>query len=191
MKPRILFLFTLLIIPFIVTNTHLISASEGSDPQKGDDGKYHIKIIASQWEFIAVDLETGKEYKHRIGSFEKGSTIVFEVVSKDVQHGFSVNELNIAVASRRPLPGEVEGAPTIVEATLPNKDTTLSAFCQIFCGLGHPDMKIKITVADGSFWIDEAGGFIFFGLIILNIGIFALFYRSIFKKSDIAEPTSA
>ncbi|MHA2249079.1 MAG: hypothetical protein ACXAD7_01895 [Candidatus Kariarchaeaceae archaeon] len=187
MNPKILVLIPLLVLPVIAFNSQP-AVADGSDPVKSGDEKYHIKIITSQWEFVAVDLNTSKEYKHRIGSFEKGSNIVFEIVSKDVQHGFSINELDLAVATNRPLPGEVEGAPTFVEVVLPDEDITLSAFCHIFCGLGHPDMKIKFVVGEGSF---EAGKYVFWGVIALNVIIFSIIARSIFLKANGSEPVTS
>jgi heme/copper-type cytochrome/quinol oxidase subunit 2 len=120
-----------------------------------------------------------------MGSFEFGKFIEFELVSKDVQHGFSINELNIAAAANRLESGQDESTPVKIPKTgedpikLPEKDVTLSAFCHIFCGLGHPDMKMKFVVGAGS---KNWGPSVFYTIIALNVLIFGFVIRSIVIK---------
>jgi heme/copper-type cytochrome/quinol oxidase subunit 2 len=168
--------------------------ASGPDPVLVDD-TYRIKIISSQWKFVAIDLNSPDcvnllssdchEYSHSMGSFEFGKFIEFELVSKDVQHGFSINELNIAAAANRLESGQDESTPVKIPKAgedpikLPEKDVTLSAFCHIFCGLGHPDMKMKFVVGAGS---KNWGPSVFYTIIALNVLIFGFVIRSIVIK---------
>lgn len=179
------------------------AATSGQAPLKGADGKYHIRILLAQWEIRAFD-EVRMVQDHgvsldptvfgqnlekqwlpyavtgRMGSFDKNSTIDFTVFSKDVQHGFSINELGLAIASIRPTGQQTVGDPVSSgDLVWPNKDVTISAFCHIFCGLGHPDMKFKFVIGKGSF---EAGPWIYWGVLGLNIALFAYVAYNIRKK---------
>jgi heme/copper-type cytochrome/quinol oxidase subunit 2 len=162
------------------------TAASGPDPVLVDD-TYRVKIISSQWKFVAIDLNSPElhEYSHSMGSFEFGKFIEFELVSKDVQHGFSLNELNIAVAANRLESGQDESTPVRIPKAgedpikLPEKDVTLSAFCHIFCGLGHPDMKMKFVIGAGS---KNWGPTIFYAVVALNVLIFGFVIRSIVIK---------
>ncbi len=68
----------------------------------------------------------------------KGETIQFEVITEDVQHGFTVTALGIneAVNPGRP-------AVFLYEAT---KQGSFVVECGIICGSGHEDMRARIIV---------------------------------------------
>lgn len=188
-----------MLLPLLLLNTPGAVASEGDDPVLGADGKYHIRIELSQWEIRAYDEVKAQqiaddnyggikeqayddvETKHRMGSFDKGSTIVIEVYTTDVQHGFSINEMGVAIATIRPEPGEEFGAPRGTEWVWPDEDITISAFCHIFCGLGHPDMKLKFVIGKGSV---ELGPPVFYAVIAINVIIFAFVGNKILNKLD-------
>ncbi len=196
---KIIFVFELLLLPILLLNTPITIAGEGGEPVLGADGKYHYRIVLSQWEIRAYDKVKAQviadekyggdimqayeevEVKGRVGSFEKGSTMVIEVFTTDVQHGFSINEVGVAIASIRPEPGEEFGAPRGTEFLWPNEDVTLSAFCHIFCGLGHPDMKLKFVIGEGSV---ELGPPVFYAVIVINVIIFAFVGNKILNKLD-------
>lgn len=195
---KIIFVLELLLVPLLLLNVSTITA-EGPAPLLGSDGKYHYRIVTSQWEIRAYDEVQANitahekyggviedayddvEVKHKIGSFVRGSTMVISVFSTDVQHGFSINEVGVAVATIRPEPGEKVGAPRLAEFDWPDEDVTISAFCHIFCGLGHPDMKLKFVIGEGSV---ELGPPVFYALIVLNIIIFAFVANKIWNKLD-------
>jgi hypothetical protein len=202
---KIVLIFELLLIPFLILTIPNVNASEGSTPVKNSQGIYQFRIETSQWEIKAYDMvvaesmmaelgvtdleegfNEGKfgsiEQKHRVGKFEKSGIIEFFVYSRDVQHGFSINEIDVAIATIRPEPGQTFGAATRSgEITLPNEDVTMSAFCHIFCGLGHPDMKIKFLIGQGS---DEYGPQLFYSVIVLNVLIFAFVVNKIWNKVE-------
>ena len=112
--------------------------------------------------------------------------------SRDVQHGFSINELDLAVALNRPSAGSEFGQPTVATVSLTDEATdgtlsdsntesgiTFSSYCHIFCGLGHPDMKVKFKLGGGSF---EYGPIVFYAAIALNLGILGFTLRNILTK---------
>ena len=184
--------------------------AEGNKVFEKKDGKFKIRIEASQWVYRAYDLnrleDEGKDIttmtdaqkapyvvEHRIEfpDAQVGDQLEFHLVTRDVQHGFSINELGIAQALIRPVPPAEFGQEITVKATLkapelgddnPNRGVTYSAFCHIFCGLGHPDMKIKLVLGGGAF---EVGPIVFWAAFALNGLIFALTLRSIITKIEV------
>ena len=118
--------------------------------------------------------------------------IEFHLYSRDVQHGFSINELDLAVALNRPSAGSEFGQPTVATVSLTDEATdyklsdsntesgiTFSSYCHIFCGLGHPDMKVKFKLGGGSF---EYGPIVFYAAIALNLGLLGFTLRNILTK---------
>lgn len=176
------------------------AASYGTPPTKSPvDGAYHVRILLQQWEIQAFDevkvesiLKIGNNdpfipkawlpYVHNNiwGSFEKNSTIFFDVYSKDVQHGFSINQLGLAIASIRPTGNQIVGQ--VVQSgklQWPNKDLTIEAYCHIFCGLGHPDMKFKFVIGAGS---PNYGLDLYYFAFAFNAIVFAAVGYSLIKK---------
>lgn len=201
MKIARLLLVTFLFMVLTMGSIHV--SAEGADPtvplHKNEDGDYVVRIEASQWEFVAYDMvqvaeleDEGKtteeameiaSYKHRIGTFEKKGHLKLSVVSSDVQHGYALNELGILIATNRPKVGFKFGAPVFWEGDLPDEDVTYSSFCHIFCGLGHPDMKMKFVIGAGS---PETGKYVYWAVVAINTGIFGYFmYRLITKIKQI------
>lgn len=144
--PRLLLLIIIILLtPHFVTSQPRLN--QNAQPVKDSTGSYNFRVELSQWEILVFDLNNNeKKYQNEIGNLDRGARINFEIVSKDVQHGFSINELEIAVASNRPEPGEEFGTLVTVNATLPEESLTIMVFCHIFCGLGHPDMKFNFII---------------------------------------------
>ncbi|MHA2503793.1 MAG: hypothetical protein ACXAE3_13110 [Candidatus Kariarchaeaceae archaeon] len=198
-KMKFYLVIFLMLFPVIFLTAPATASGEASEEFIVVDGLYKVRIEASQWEFKVFDMNLAAnegypdlsivgdtikqefEVKHRVEFSEKGANVQFNLYSRDVQHGFSINELDVAVAMNRPEPGNEFGAATSVERTLPNDDVTYSSFCHIFCGLGHPDMKVKFVIGEGSF---EAGPYVFYAAILINVGIFGMTLRSIITKLD-------
>lgn len=146
------------------------------------------KEITAIREANAITHRVGIAREDGTGGFARGSKITLDVYTRDVQHGFSINEVGLNLATVRPRPGQVFGDPVSAEFEWPDEDITISAFCHIFCGLGHPDMKIKWVVGAGSF---EWGPPVYYAFIALNVGIMALIVRSIFGKLEFEESQQA
>jgi len=94
-------------------------------------------------------LQTGqvKEFKMTAKQFafepeiievNKGDKIRLIVTSVDVPHGIAIPEYGI---NERLNPGE----PVAIEF-IADKEGTFTAFCSVFCGSGHSNMKGKIIV---------------------------------------------
>ncbi len=194
---KIILVIELLLIPFLIVTADGVSGVAGGHYTPVlEDGEYYYRIETSQWEVIAYDLAKAREEygddpsldqihefeeKHRVGKFERGSVMNFEVYSMDVQHGFSINEVGLAIATNRPGVGEIYGSPTKAQVDWPDKDITVSAFCHIFCGLGHPDMKMKFVIGEGSV---EYGPPLFYAIIAINVGILLFVANKIWNKLD-------
>ena len=86
-----------------------------------------FKITAKQFQFDPATIEVSK-----------GDKVRLLVTSTDVPHGFSIAEYGINV---RVNPGKTE----TVEFTA-DKQGTFTAFCSVFCGSGHSNMKGKLIV---------------------------------------------
>ena len=207
----------LLMVP-IIGLTMPVQAEEGEGFIKVD-GLYKVRIESAQWEFKIYDLnraerdgvningegpsfDTAKapyEVKHSVSMPDAvtDDQVEFQLYSRDVQHGFSINELDLAVALNRPSAGSEFGQPTIATVTLTAEATentlsddkegsgegiTFSSYCHIFCGLGHPDMKIKFKFGGGS---TEWGPIVFAGAILLNVGILGVTLRNILTKVSV------
>jgi len=94
-------------------------------------------------------LQTGqvKEFKMTAKQFafepeiievNKGDKVRLIVKSVDVPHGIAIPEYGV---NERLNPGE----PVVIEF-IADKEGTFTAFCSVFCGSGHSNMKGKIVV---------------------------------------------
>ena len=210
----------LLMVP-VIGLTMPVQAEEGADFIKVDN-VYKVRIESAQWEFKIYDLNAAEkdginlnreidisrqsqvdrlnedkakyEVKHSVSMPDAvvDDQIEFHLYSRDVQHGFSINELDLAVALNRPSAGSEFGQPTVATVSLTDEATdgtlsdsntesgiTFSSYCHIFCGLGHPDMKVKFKLGGGSF---EYGPIVFYAAIALNLGILGFTLRNILTK---------
>ena len=68
----------------------------------------------------------------------KGDRVRLIVTSIDVPHGISIREYGIN--ERLDV-----GKPKVIEFTA-DKEGTFTAFCSVFCGSGHANMKGKLVV---------------------------------------------
>jgi heme/copper-type cytochrome/quinol oxidase subunit 2 len=146
-----------------ISSASLPPPNESQELKKADDGNYHLQVAMSQWEIKIYNFDANTFTKDNfdrnrplasssenpsIGPFQTGSTVIFEIYSKDIQHGFSIPGLNVALATNRPDPGEAYGRAVSAEVVLPDEPEEFLIECHIFCGLGHPDEKIELLVGD-------------------------------------------
>lgn len=90
-------------------------------------GKYEAFILAQIWMFNPRDI-----------SVPEGSQITFYITSKDVQHGFKLENTNVNMMI---IPGQVSTLTYIA-----NKPGTYNWVCHEYCGLGHAAMFGTLTV---------------------------------------------
>ena len=83
---------------------------------------------------------TAKQFQFEPSTIEvsKGDKVRLIVTSADVPHGIAIPEYGI---NERLDPGK----PKTIEFTA-DKEGTFTAFCSVFCGSGHSNMKGKIIV---------------------------------------------
>ena len=88
-----------------------------------DDG-----LIARQFEWWPIlELENGKQYRFHIGS-------------TDVQHGFSLQPVNINL--------QIHPGYEMVLTAEPNKTGEFPIICNEYCGLGHHLMVGRVNVVE-------------------------------------------
>lgn len=161
---------------------------ETINPVGGVDRPYYFRIELSQWSIKVIDLNRIEDlmlegnslkfsydqstYVNYMGKLERGSRVFFQIYSLDVQHGFLINELDIHISILESTDNIDSTIPYFYDFTLPETDISISAYCQVYCGLGHSNMKIRFDVGDG----EPNHGKTWFSLfVILNTLIVVLF----------------
>lgn len=90
-------------------------------------GKYEAYILSQVWQFNPREI-----------SVPVGSTVTFYVTSKDVQHGFKLQDTNV---NMQIVPGQVSK----LTVTFDNPGEYLY-LCHEYCGTGHAAMFGKLIV---------------------------------------------
>ncbi len=90
-------------------------------------GKYEVYSVAQSWLFNPREL-----------TVPVGSTVTFYVTSKDVQHGFKIQDTNI---NMQIIPGYVSTLTHVFD-----KPGEYPYICTEYCGSGHAAMFGKIIV---------------------------------------------
>lgn len=160
-----------------------------------DHGQHQIRIESYSWYFIAYDLVSvdhlvaqglsvadamhQSSYKDSIGKFRKNTVVNLTAQSHDIQHGFAITEFGIQLTLDRALPGEEWGPLAQASFTTPNEDVSYTAFCHIYCGIGHPYEKIRLTIGEDT---ANSGTIIYDLMVYLNIAILILFAGQIWKS---------
>ncbi|MBK7179316.1 MAG: cytochrome c oxidase subunit II [Chloroflexi bacterium] len=92
-------------------------------------GKYNAYIMSQIWSFTPREI-----------TVPVGSTVTFYVTSKDVQHGFRINETNVDMQI---VPGEVSKLTVTFDEA-----REYDYICHEYCGVGHQTMAGKIIVTE-------------------------------------------
>ena len=71
-------------------------------------------------------------------TLKKGEPVILRLTSQDVTHGFFLRALKIDEL--------IEPGKTVDVKVQPDKEGTFTAICHHFCGAGHGNMKMTITV---------------------------------------------
>jgi cytochrome c oxidase subunit 2 len=118
-----------------------IEAHEAFKPEnlgltKVKDDKYIVNIAASAFNYDFGKDEDGKPVKHiRI---PKGSTVLFQVTTKDVVHGFNIAGTNVNMMVE---PGYISSYESVL-----NKPGEYTIVCNEYCGVGHHMMYATVEV---------------------------------------------
>jgi len=92
-------------------------------------GKYEVHILAQIWSFTPSDIRV-----------PVGSTVTFYVTSRDVQHGFKLQDTNLNMMV---LPGQV----STLTATF-DEPGTHNFICHEYCGSAHHIMYGRLVVEE-------------------------------------------
>jgi len=108
-----------------------INESAFADPGLKDmgDNTYAALFVAQMWAFTPGEIR-----------LPKGADVTFFVVSRDISHGFFVEQHNINLML---LPGQIASATTRFD-----RPGTYRIICHEFCGPGHQNMVATIIVED-------------------------------------------
>ena len=100
---------------------------EKSEVKKIDDDLYEVYLVAKMWTYDPEEIE-----------IPVGSTVDFYLTSKDVVHGFHINDKGVNMMA---VPGTINKITTKFEEA-----GTYRFVCNEFCGAGHQEMMGKIIV---------------------------------------------
>ena len=125
------------------------NAPQGEEKTVGDSNTNTIprQIEPAPEEHTNQTAENFKEFKMTAKKFEfspsiievnKGDKVRLIVTSIDIPHGISISEYGI----NENLP---VGKPVTIEFVA-DKQGTFTAFCSVFCGAGHSNMKGQLIV---------------------------------------------
>ncbi|MFD2045825.1 cytochrome c oxidase subunit II [Ornithinibacillus salinisoli] len=118
-----------------------IEAHEAFQPDnlgltKVDDDKYIVNIVASAFNYNLGTDDNGSPVKNiRI---PKGATVLFQVTTSDVVHGFNVAGTNVNMMAE---PGYISSLETVMK-----KAGTFTIVCNEYCGMGHHMMYATVEV---------------------------------------------
>ncbi|WP_301109020.1 cytochrome c oxidase subunit II [Sporosarcina sp.] len=91
------------------------------------DGKYVVNMVASAFNYDFGKEEDGSPTKTiRV---PKGSTVLFQITSKDVVHGFQVAGTNVNMMVE---PGHISRLETVMK-----NNGEFTVVCNEYCGIGH------------------------------------------------------
>ncbi|TMN23704.1 cytochrome c oxidase subunit II [Lentibacillus cibarius] len=103
---------------------------------KVEDGKYIVNVVASAFNYDLGKDEDGSNVKKL--RIPKGSTVLFQVTSKDVVHGFELAGTNVNMMVE---PGYISSYETEL-----NETGEYTLVCNEYCGTGHHLMFAEVEV---------------------------------------------
>ncbi|MBB4823568.1 cytochrome c oxidase subunit 2 [Sporosarcina luteola] len=100
------------------------------------EGKYIVNIVASAFNYdFGTDTDGKPVKKIRV---PKGSTVLFQITTKDVVHGFQVAGTNVNMMVE---PGHVSRLETEMKNV-----GEFTVVCNEYCGIGHHQMFATVEV---------------------------------------------
>ncbi|NYF23872.1 cytochrome B5 [Sporosarcina sp. JAI121] len=100
------------------------------------DGKYIVNIVASAFNYdFGKDKEGNAIKTIRV---PKGSTVLYQITTKDVVHGFQVAGTNVNMMVE---PGHISRYETVMKNT-----GEFTVVCNEYCGIGHHQMFGTVEV---------------------------------------------
>ncbi|KAA0966838.1 cytochrome B5 [Sporosarcina sp. ANT_H38] len=100
------------------------------------DGKYKVNIVASAFNYDLGKDKDGDAVKTiRV---PKGSTVLFQITTKDVVHGFQIAGTNVNMMVE---PGHISRYEAVMKNT-----GEFTIVCNEYCGIGHHQMFGTVEV---------------------------------------------
>ena len=118
-----------------------VEAHEAFKPEnlgltKVDEDRYIVNVVASAFHYdFGVDAD-GNAINHI--EIPKGATVLFQVVTKDVIHGFNIAGTNVNMMVE---PGYISS----MEVEM-NQAGEFTLLCNEYCGIGHHMMYTTVEV---------------------------------------------
>ena len=131
---------------FFIVTTALILAlftggiAYGVQTMIGSGGKPAEGMMMGDVKTFDISVQEWS-YNPAVIKVNPGDKVQFVVTTKDVWHGFAINELNINLT----IPSEKTVTKEVVVPT-DLADGVYTMYCSVFCGLGHPYLKGKVIV---------------------------------------------
>jgi len=104
-----------------------LALATGCGRTESDPPTRRIVVVAKKYSFEPAEIR-----------LKKGETVVLEVTSSDVQHGFHVPGLGISEPIQKEKVAEIR--------LIPETRGEYRVECDIICGAGHDEMAGKIIV---------------------------------------------
>lgn len=117
-QKKTLYLFAVIIIGLVG-----MPGCTQEDPSK----QIQVQVLMSKYAITPAEIRA-----------KKGETLKFELITKDVQHGFSIPDLDINEPVNPGKPAHF----TYIAA----KKGTFKIVCSVMCGSGHDDMLGRLIV---------------------------------------------
>tara|TARA_Y100000310_G_scaffold258289_1_gene266653 strand:+ start:2163 stop:2630 length:468 start_codon:yes stop_codon:yes gene_type:complete len=105
--------------------------NEKTEDNEDSNQEQEIKefaMSAEQWEFTPSTI-----------TVNEGDKVILRLTSKDVKHGFVINEFNINV--------DINPGQTVDVEFIADKKGEFEFYCSVQCGAGHSGMNGKLIVS--------------------------------------------
>jgi hypothetical protein len=139
-----------------------VSARTALEPDSG--GNYKLLIAASQWEYKIYDLnDYNRPYSQLLDDstavrdmqidddeiqIELNSQVSIILISRDITHSISIEEIDFTIISKRPGLGIEFSEAVIGNFTAPDKKMIMEAKPSFDVGFGTDQMKFSFIVGD-------------------------------------------
>jgi cytochrome c oxidase subunit 2 len=120
-----------------------IDQSEFANPglREVAPGRYQAHVVAQMWSFAAGSSERD-EGGREILRVPVGSEVTFYMTSRDVSHGFILEDHNL---NFQVLPGHIASGRVVL-----NRPGTYRMICHEYCGRAHQNMWFTLIVEEAA-----------------------------------------
>jgi cytochrome c oxidase subunit II len=112
----------------LAPRTNLARAQDSANAAEEPNAKV-IEITAKKFEFTPAEI-----------TLKKGEPVILRLTSSDRVHGFMSKPLKIDT--------DIAAGKTTDVAVTPDNAGDFTVICDHYCGLGHGNMKMKVSVVE-------------------------------------------